>query len=1067
MARVMRDLTYCVPQKGYPYLRDCILPLHITFTLMRVTCTLYINQCITTSLENISTDKSETMRFTDHAQTTLSHPPNPLESTFMLADTTDRVDGFFSRPQRIASFEWTPGVNFHETIDPWSLFFTNNKVTERLSNFAYLRAKLHVRIMINSTKFYYGRMMASYTPMHLNDNITAFRPGVQEDFMEASQRPCVIMDPTSDQVGEMEFPFMYPKSAVSIPAKEWDRLGSLTLADLTVLRNANNAIDAVTVTVFCWATQVDYSQPTSNIYSNEGGEYYDGPVSKPAHSIARFANHLANVPVIGIYARATEMVASAGAAVARLFGFSRPTVVEPEHLYTPYYGKRLAVTNVEDTADPLSLDIKKEIPIDPRVCGMDGTDHMAFVPLAKRETYITSFDWSPGDAPDAFLYNLHVSPTQRSYETNTAVHTTPAAWICSLFKYWRGTMKLRFEVVCSSFHRGRLRLVYDPLTQATDEYNVNYTHVMDLSNETDYTMSIGWASNLPYLIVDHLNSGNPSHSSNRFTARIGNGILSVFVVNSLTTPSDTPDPVTINVYAAMCDDFEVQDPIGSGLERLSVDENVLFPPNIIPTDPPTGALPTPNVGVRGPLTLDDFVQQTTGPFILSLPNQVLTNNPDAYVLGGTDTTQLWGSPPGYVLRLNNLEDGPNDISLTFRTNSPTPPADLVIDSVPTPWTSNPGDVWTIDFTDSPTILSGVFGIPITWSETSLVLILDDSEVSRDRAVGLNRAPDPSFVVGSGNATLQEDQFGFYYRMDPGSVVIIQQPGEQLTDIIVRGNPLESVRVGDVVTQVRSIDVPTRAVPQFPPISTPSVEVENLTNGPLRLYAYSWSTTVFRTEGAEEQEVQPDRPEIIENAAGMDVNLPQVSDVFFGEVPSSFRQVMKRYTLIRNLAVVANERRLFTLYANPRNTGRGQVRPADASVWVWVMAPYLGWKGSTRHKLISDSASSIVATITRNAAGAFQESEAIVPPNQEINIGWEGSTTAFMSRQVAEAVIPWYSNLRFRNCRIGNPDLTYSTAPAFNVGLYNGASDATVRQVAAGGEDYSLHFWVSTPIVNIA
>lgn len=1125
-----------VPQKGYPYLRDCQELIHNAYTLIHVSAYLYI--CITSPMNNdapMSSTTSETMRFTDHASSVTNRSANPLESTFMLADTSDRVEGFFSRPQRIATYEWTPGLAFHEELNPWTLYFSNDKVRERLSNFAWLRCTMHVRILINATKFYYGRMIASYTPMHLNDNLTFFRPGIQEDFMEASQRPCVIMDPTSDDVGELTFPFMYPKSALSIPAKEWDRMGLLTLADLTVLRNSNAATDSITVTVFAWAENVDYSQPTSLIYENEGGEeeYYDGPISKPAHKVARFMNRLGDVPYIGLYARATEMVASAGAAVAKLFGYSRPTICDSEHLYTPYFGKRLATINVEDTCDPLSLDVKKEVPIDPRITGAPPDDHMAFVPLAKRECYLTTFDWD-GNAPtDEFLFNLQVHPIQRSFETARAVHTTPAAWVASLFRYWRGSMRIRFEVVASAFHRGRLRILYDPLYQTTAEYNVNYTHTIDLCSENDYTMEIGWAQNLPYIKCDHLNSGNESHSTTAFDKRTGNGVVSVFVVNSLTSPGEQIQPVRVNVYVSMCDDFEVQDPYGIGLRDVTIPEQNRIPPSIVPGDPPDGLVENPLLQPIGQLNFNSFANDNGGPggsFVLSIP-PIADYPQGSIVIGGTTTDQSWQNPTG--ITIFGLRGNPVDVRIDLQTldapGSTLP--DFDISGVLLPWSEGPAGVYTTTFLEpvAPTG-SGTVLLSTSWAGTTPVAVTN-SQASRINASGQRFAGDITFNSPSAGITLDSDAFGDHYVIPTGNSISILNPAESIRDLQVRGTtvPLDFDINGDTYS-VRSTDFPARiASTGTVNISDSVITITNPVQGQtIRLYGYTWSSPAipnegaiineslipvgddsrlsemyyfirdmyfwlneceiytyeqflaclhtflnaqcpetFPNEGGTEEEVQPERMVISENAAGTVGNLPELSHVFFGEVPSSFRQVVKRYTLIRYLAVLEDERRRFTIYANPRNTSRGQVQPSDVSLWSWCMKPYLGWKGSTRHKFVSENPVVGVATISRLSTGSFQETEEIMTTTQQSNIAWEGSTTSFMGRQIGEAVIPWYSNFRFRNCRIGNPDTTYEEAPAFNLELSSQENrPLIVRQLAAGGEDYSLYFWVSTPIVDI-
>lgn len=1038
--------------------------------------------------EPLNTTKSQTMRFTDHGQDRKHESVDLLEPSFMLADTSDEVQGFFSRPQKIASFDWEPNLGFHQTFNPWSLYFANDKVRERLSNFALLRCRMHVRVMVNATKFYYGRLMLSYRPMHQNDSMTRFRPGEQLDFIEASQRPSVIIDPANDDVGTMTLPYMYPKSALLVPAKEWERMGEMTLADLTVLRNANGATDPVTVTVFAWAENVSYDQPTSLVYTNESGdEFYDGPISKPAHTVARIANHLAEVPIIGIYAKATSMIASAGAAVARMFGYARPTVTDSEHLYAPYFGKRLAVTNAEDTCDPLSLDIKQEIPIDPRVVGAGTEDMMAFVPLAKRETYLTSFQWRVADAPELRLFNIHVTPMQRAYESANIVHTTPAAWIGSLFKYWRGTMKIRFEVVASGFHRGRLRLVYDPIYQETNEYNVNYTHVMDLACETDYTMEIGWAQNIPYLLCDHLNSGNESFSDTTFFSnRLGNGLLTVFVVNSLTTPSETLPDVTVNVYVSMCDDFEVQCPTGRGLEDLGIQSDNDLPDRIRPEDPGRSDGGVEPYAPRGRVVA--FGPTGTPPpgfnTMSGIYNWQSPGDCGGVIIGATtDDLNYQFNPFDLTLfRLESRTD--NQISLRMRTrNNGGFPSDITINGNVLSWykifdTVNP-EVYEVLFEDlSADTTSTQYDITFDWPDTTPLTVYDcqafrsDSGdfVCADDTTGFTKPVNANFVTGN--------RGGPAWILDPGGSITLANRGTTVSTLSMRNETGISATTDFTVNGINQSftltsleDVPDLFSITGLNITDPEVIIVNNSPDQVGVYNYVWlgpiyeneDKIIYLNEGAEDEQLQSERSEIIENAAGVVTNETRLSSIFFGEVPSSFRQCQRRYTLTRNLGTNAGSR-AYGLYANPRDTAAGQIKAADVSLWYWIMAPYLGWKGSIRHKIVQSKGSPGTVTIGRAPDGIIAETSNDLTTNQFINnVGWVGATTGNMQNQICEAVIPWYSNLRFRNCRISQQDTTYDLAPALSLEI---AAEEQVqfRQLSAAGEDYQLHFWISTPIV---
>jgi hypothetical protein len=122
-------------------------------------------------------------------------------------------------------------------------------------------------------------------------------------------------------------------------------------------------------------------------------------------------------------------------------------------------------------------------------------------------------------------------------------------------------MKFRFQVVKSAFHKGRLKFSYDPVSFATNEYNINFVEVIDIAEKTDFTITVGNAQTKT--LLTHLYPGLDARTQAYNTASLstntaGNGVLSVRVVNKLSTP----DPVSgqtirINVFVSMGDDFEV------------------------------------------------------------------------------------------------------------------------------------------------------------------------------------------------------------------------------------------------------------------------------------------------------------------------------------------------------------------------------------------------------------------------------------------------------------------------------------------------------------------------------
>lgn len=485
-----------------------------------------------------------------------THDPTTMMS---FKATDNSLERFFERPIKYPSIIWGVGANISTSFNPWLFFTTDKRVVNRISNYNLMRCKLHVKFMINGNSFHFGRAIASYLPYPTEDSVINTL-SKETYLLQLSQLPHVYLDPTTNQGGTLELPFIYPYNAANVANGDIHDLGQIYIESFSALRHANGATDNVTITPYVWATDVQLSVVTSDNASGmkpQSDEY--APISKPAEATAKLFARLTDVPIIGPYARASEMAARTTAGIAKLFGYSRPAVIRDRGEMVPKYCGSMSYTNTGDTTAKLALDAKNEVTIDPRVVGLAGVDEMDFRSIVQRESYLNQFQWSVSDATGTQLWWGSVEP---AYNSSTPTGMIPAMWVAEPFEYWRGTVTYRFQVVSSGFHRGRIAICWDPsnLTFAEDS-NVAYTHILDLASERETTVTIGWGQSPGYLPTSNL--GKVFFNTTSFgLATYGNGAIGVYVVNDLTVANSVAgvDPVTILVSVKFHDDFEVAVP---------------------------------------------------------------------------------------------------------------------------------------------------------------------------------------------------------------------------------------------------------------------------------------------------------------------------------------------------------------------------------------------------------------------------------------------------------------------------------------------------------------------------
>lgn len=601
-------------------------------------------------------------------ETAMFHDPNEVysvDASHPRVDTdtdgfTDNVGigQFFERPVRIYELEWnkengvtpvTDKSSIVRVFNPWALWQQDARVKQKLSNYSYFRGNLRLRFQINGNKFQYGKMQVTYAPYTIDTTAGGVDAGINkvhremwkmvEDkaFDESSANmfqqyqstyPTTYLNLGQNNTVEMTLPFVWHFNYLAIngirgplvPSGEYPQSpGLIYLTDINPMRMAKYQSGQPThasITVYAWMEDMVLSTPTelvpsstySEIFSrSSGSEYKDGPVSSAASTAKKVASKLSKVPVIGEFAKATEIGAGAVGDVAKLFGFSAPTREDqPEHVRQATVG-RFAQTVGQDSSVKLSMDPKQELAVDPSMIGITNNDEMSFSSIVTREQFIGKTMWlanEDGHGPfgTKLLFASLVGPHQINIQSPAKVvgtrtyscHTdTPAGQIASMFAYWRGSVTYRVEVVASQFHAGRIKLQFDPTITAsaitsgnllTEDVNARYTAILDLETSKEIEFTIPYTNLRAYLRDQtdiSINSFRPAYTgapsrrdttndiATNFNQDCHMGIFTISVVNDLIPPQPTnlsgsldwdKSPVDINVYFRMNDDFEVAQP---------------------------------------------------------------------------------------------------------------------------------------------------------------------------------------------------------------------------------------------------------------------------------------------------------------------------------------------------------------------------------------------------------------------------------------------------------------------------------------------------------------------------
>lgn len=279
-------------------------------------------------------------------------------------------------------------------------------------------------------------------------------------------------------------------------------------------------------------------------------EYKDaGPVTKISSAVSNLASTLNNVPILNNFSSATSYAASKIAGVANFFGFSRPFNVDPYASTVTHAYSNMSLYNTKDTAVKLTGDPKQELAL-LNMGGDTDTDPMSIAYLVSRESLFYQISWNTSSVALTPLATFPLNPALfYSSSTNGASFLTqPSAlsYVAKCFKYWRGTITFRFQVMCNSYFKGKLLFVYEPdffqrnlISSDPIKLNQTYSYVLDLNEGNEAIIDVQYDNRTSFLGVDQILENDSKYAGNGTFAFANplrqNGYLRVYVLNPLTT----------------------------------------------------------------------------------------------------------------------------------------------------------------------------------------------------------------------------------------------------------------------------------------------------------------------------------------------------------------------------------------------------------------------------------------------------------------------------------------------------------------------------------------------------
>jgi len=467
------------------------------------------------------------------------------------------MDAFIKREWYLADVTWTS--TFSRTAMGSlgklpQLFFPYIK--EKLANISFWAPDIELIFKVNGTPMHYGRFMFAVVPQ------SYFLDAAFKQPLNMSQHRFIQISPTGNQTVRLMVPFMHYVDRVSITdsynvdREVWELYGWPSVP----LSSAQSATPSpVTISIFGRIVEPRFTGFThQSILTAQSGDM-EAQSSSEQLSLSRTSNTTEPTKSVGFFqlgkkvAKDVTVLASDMSAAASMVGFGTSANLTAT---TPFQVRSALLTKAEDL--PMANVLGPSLAAATRINESDVNgikDGMIISKMAGRMCLLNTVRIANTTAVNDVIFNLRLS-LANLYATDYALTAPPntcfplpAMYLGKLAKVWRGSMRFHFSFVASAFHSMRVRCMYVPpnamdsaATAGSAAYNIN--EVWDINNQTDYSLTV------PYLHRQEWIQNSDSDI----------GRIKVIAMTVMSSAMLEPQPIYLQVWMSMCDDFQLAYP---------------------------------------------------------------------------------------------------------------------------------------------------------------------------------------------------------------------------------------------------------------------------------------------------------------------------------------------------------------------------------------------------------------------------------------------------------------------------------------------------------------------------
>lgn len=485
-----------------------------------------------------------------------------------LSEDSQTIAEFLKKPISIhsGSFTSTDAINTDiHTFTITSQLYGRTLWDNKLRGYAMVRGTAVVRLVLNPQPFQAGRLLLRYIPNPVRNGVALSRINRNRSITQKTQHPNVELDVTQTSC-ELRIPYTAPtmwhaRSIDSTIDYDW---AAVYITSLSPVRSGS--VNTIPYTIYLYFEDFELAGPlgiesgvdtkvTKKRTVERRNYARNGVVSGTLEALREPTQALSKIPVLSPFVGMADAVLDFGSGVAAAFGWSKPQDVGTTSNLTvkPFYRK--GNYNGNTTSDVLAIDAANTLS---SMSGFTGTgeDEMSFAYLKRIPALTDVFTWNTTAPVGSQLYAKELSPLlfKRNEtivvntQSTTVAYGPPICYLARLFSQWRGSIEITLKFVKTTFHSGRIEVVFAACGSLANSVNATnapyaYREIVDIRDSNEITLRI------PY-IYPSMYASTDSYA----------GLLGINVVNPLVASSTVSSVIDVLVYYNGGPDFELAVP---------------------------------------------------------------------------------------------------------------------------------------------------------------------------------------------------------------------------------------------------------------------------------------------------------------------------------------------------------------------------------------------------------------------------------------------------------------------------------------------------------------------------